>query len=151
MTGSFYSQFLSKHVVLRGMVGFNYANYEALIAHIGLQMTRNNVIQYFQTQLTSDKVLRKFDYGVSLNQIKYGQSEAPGYDLAKVNCQKISLVNSTGDKMVETDDSLYLRTLLKNVSNYYVIESDTFDHALYHFSENCGVLFNKPLLDIVMS
>ena len=149
MTGSFYSKFLSKHVFLRGMTDLNYTNYESLITHIGLQMTRHNVIQFFQTQLTSDKVLRKFDYGVDFNQIKYGQSDAPGYHLTKVNCQKISLINSTGDKMVEMDDAQYLHSLLQNVSNHYVIENHTFDHALYHLSKDCGELFNRPLLDIV--
>lgn len=95
------------------------------------------------------KRFQRFDYGIEKNQEVYASSLPPEYDVSLITTP-MTLVVSEEDWFSDTNDVEILRSRLKTVDKYVVInKSLQFTHLEFVYGSRVNTIINKPVITIL--
>lgn len=95
------------------------------------------------------KRFQRFDYGIEKNQEVYASSLPPEYDVSLITAP-MTLVVSEEDWFSDTNDVEILRSRLKTVDKYVVInKSLQFTHLEFVYGSRVNTIINKPVITIL--
>ena len=81
------------------------------------------VIAHFGQWIASGRFTR-YDYGVSQNLVRYGQSSPPEYPLRNIKLRRISIFYSVNDQLANINDVLKIKRYLSGNLYLFVFTID---------------------------
>ncbi|CAH2089902.1 unnamed protein product [Euphydryas editha] len=101
-------------------------------------------------QAVASREFRKYDYGSTINNMIYDQSEPPKYDMTKVDVP-VALYYSEEDWLAHPKDVERLQKELPNVVDHYMVPEKHFTHMDFQFSRNAPEVIYKRLIESVVT
>lgn len=135
-------------------VGFDEAELDesrisAYLAHMPSGTSVKNIAHYGQ-EIISHR-FAKFDHGILGNQMKYGVTRAPDYDLTKIRSNSIALFIAENDWLASPKDVARLREELQ-IKPFAVVnmteKMPKFNHIDFVYGKHAGELVNTRIYDI---
>lgn len=131
--------------------GFDWAELDetrinAYLAHMPSGTSVKNIAHYGQMVLSGR--FAHFNHGILANQLKYGQTSAPDYDLAKIRSKSIALFVAQNDWLAAPKDVARLRAALK-VEPFAVYNMSElvpkWNHIDFVYAKHAGELINPKI------
>lgn len=121
----------------------------AYLSHMPSGTSVKNVAHYGQMVLSGR--FAKFDHGIIGNQIEYGQTVAPDYDLRRIRSKSIALFHAENDWLASPKDVARLKAELGSAPfrSFNISESSPkWNHIDFLYGKSCGELVNKKVLQV---
>lgn len=135
-------------------VGFNEEELDesrvsAYLSHMPSGTSVKNIAHYGQGIISGR--FAKFDHGVLANQIIYGQTKAPDYDLSKIRSKSLALFIAENDWLASPKDVAHLRADLR-VEPFAVVnmteDKPKWNHIDFVYGKDAGHLVNSRIYQI---
>jgi hypothetical protein len=115
-----------------------------LLSHTPAGGSIQTAIHFAQVGLRN--VFRKYDFGPSENNRKYGQSHPPEYDLSKITAP-MYLYSSSGDKVSTPMDVIEIAKQIGNMKKNFIVTEPKFNHYDFFWAMDAYDIVYKRLLD----
>lgn len=107
-----------------------------------------NIVHLLQSLRTG--TFQMFDYGISWNLAKYGQSSPPEYNISRITNRHIVLISCTRDWLVPPATVEYIRNHIgTKILDDYVVPLLDFHHPDFLFGLRNGQYVNQHILDVL--
>jgi lysosomal acid lipase/cholesteryl ester hydrolase len=111
--------------------------------------TSTKVIVHISQNQNAGK-FRKFDYGGNANLGRYGSSDPPLYDIAKITNPHIALFSSKGDKVATSENIEFIRRTIRTPLIMDVTLPDTkWSHIDFILGQDQGKIIIEPVIKIL--
>lgn len=123
---------------------------DAYLSHMPSGTSVKNIAHYGQ-EIISGRFAH-FDHGILANQMRYGQSKAPDYDLSKIRSNSIALFIADNDWLASPIDVARLRAELKvePVAVYNMTQFlPKFNHIDFVYGKHAGELVNSRIQKVL--
>lgn len=104
----------------------------------------NTAVHYAQNYMAG-QTFQRFDFGVEENQLRYGQTTPPTYDLSKITSD-VFIFWGQSDKVSAPTDIAWLETKIGNLRNSIMIEDPLWNHFSFLFSADAKRLVYDKLI-----
>ncbi|XP_058456628.1 lipase 3-like [Malaya genurostris] len=124
----------------------NFTMLPVIHAHSPAGASAMQMIHHGQT--TRSRIFRRYDHGIAINNIRYGQPTPPRYDFSNVQAPTF-LYHSTNDWLAAPEDVELLRQELPNVHKTYLVRMREFNHMDFVWAINVrSLLYDELLADL---
>lgn len=121
----------------------------AIASHIPAGTSTKNFVHFLQGYVS--KEFQRYNYyGIDENDVVYGSSKPPIYDISSVS-SPISLFVSESDWYSRIEDVKTLKSKLPNIVNYIVLNKTLeFTHLEYIYGARVKHLINDPIVSLLI-